>query len=404
MNFRKLTAITIFFILYIQSLAPAIPLTSSNLIQKKITLKLTLNSIADITIEKAALKYNKRLAFSFTLDDGYRSAFLCAYPLLNGGKVSPAFVDGWSKDQGGDDGVSKGLYYSDGCGHQVPFKLALAVNASSLKDARPERGNLNWNEVKILYQAGWDILNHSFRHSTKHGTNYEAEVVENNEAMRKELGFTLAHFVVPGGESDPGYDMEYAKAAFKNGLYSVATTSGAGPVIDVSKPVDLNNLIYNRVFVRSDTVSNNFKMVNQQLKNIDALLQRPEATWYNEFSHGVGNDNLWGISLTYPDFKHYMTMLADSHGVKGDDNLWMAPWQEVYEYLWLRDKTEIKTRRKGKEVVIELFLPEIPTSFRHHALSLVVNTSAKFNTLSQDSEVAMTSNGSSAHNLINIAW
>ncbi len=55
--------------------------------QQKIHLKLKLNYNADIHIGKAALKYNKQLALSITLDDGYRSAFLCAYPLLNGGKV-----------------------------------------------------------------------------------------------------------------------------------------------------------------------------------------------------------------------------------------------------------------------------------------------------------------------------
>ncbi|RZM29000.1 MAG: hypothetical protein EOO88_06680 [Pedobacter sp.] len=379
--------------------------TSSPAQQQKILLKLKLNSNADIRIEKAALKYNKQLALSFTLDDGYRSAFLCAYPLLNGGKVSPAFVDGWSKDQGGDGSVSKGLHYSDGCGDRVPFRLALAVNASSFNDTRPERGNLNWDEMKIFYHAGWDILNHSFSHSTKHGTNYEAQVVENNKSISKGLGFQLSHFVVPGGEADPGYDMEYAKAAFKNGLFSVATTSGVGPVIDVSKPLDLNNLIYNRTFVRSDTVSNNFALINQHLKNIANLLQKPGATWYNEFSHGVGNDNLWGISLTFPDFKHYMTMLAARHGATGDDKLWMAPWQEVYEYLWIRDHTVLKTTSKGREVLIELTLPKSPSSFRNHALSLVVKTSAKFDMVaSQNAAVKVSSNGKSNHNLINILW
>lgn len=32
------------------------------------------------------------MAFSFTLDDGYRSAFTCAYPLLNGELVSPSYL------------------------------------------------------------------------------------------------------------------------------------------------------------------------------------------------------------------------------------------------------------------------------------------------------------------------
>lgn len=47
-------------------------------------LKLKLSSMAAVTVSKAALKYNKYLALSFPLDNGYRSAFLSSYPLLNG--------------------------------------------------------------------------------------------------------------------------------------------------------------------------------------------------------------------------------------------------------------------------------------------------------------------------------
>jgi hypothetical protein len=320
------------------------------------------------------------------------------------GKVSSTFIDGWGKDQGGDGSISKGLYYSDGCGNQVPFRLALAVNAASLNDPRPERGNLNWDEIKSFYRAGWDILSHSFSHSTKHGTDYEAEVVENNKAVSKKLGFELSHFVVPGGESDPGYDMDYAEAAFKNRLFSVATTSGSGPVISVDEPFDLSNLIYNRTFIKSDSADNNFSIITQHLDKIESLMQRPEAIWYNEFTHGVGNDNLWGISLTFPNFKRYMTMLATSHGVQGDDKIWMAPWQEVYEYLWVRDQASINTKRNGREIVIELTVPQSPSSFRHHTLSLVVNTTANFEIVGQHEGVTVTSNGSKKHNLINIYW
>ena len=126
-----------------------------------ITLKLKNN--APVSVSTAALKYNKQLAFSFTLDDGYRSAYLTAYPLLNGGHISAPFPDEWRNDEGGDGSYSKGLFYSDGCNHNIPFKLAEAVNADGVNDLPVNRGHLSWPEVAALYKAGWDILNHSYQ-------------------------------------------------------------------------------------------------------------------------------------------------------------------------------------------------------------------------------------------------
>ena len=368
---------------------------------KTIFVKIKLSTNASVSIEKGALKYNKRMAFSFMLDDGYRSAFLCAYPLLNGGEISTPFIDGWQKDQGGDGSLSKGLYFSDGCGNSVPFRLGIAINAASLTETPANRGSLSWPEVKTLYNAGWDILNHSYRHSTKHGTDYAEEVRENGIVVFKELGFQMTQFIVPGGEGDPGYQDEYAKAAFNNGIIAVGTTNGVGPVIKVGEPVNLNQLVYQREFVKSNS-NNGFVDIDQHLHRIDSLLKRPEVLWYNEFSHGVGNDNLWNISLTFPDFKYYMTSIAERYGVNGADNLWMAPWQEVYEYIWLRDRIKINTKQDGQDVILEVILPDIPTSFRHTAMSFSINTTSTFSVISQSTEMKVTTDGKGKHSLLNI--
>lgn len=55
---------------------------------KTISFKIKLKSAAKVDIIPSPLKYNKHFAYSFTLDDGYRSAYLTAFPLLNGGKIS----------------------------------------------------------------------------------------------------------------------------------------------------------------------------------------------------------------------------------------------------------------------------------------------------------------------------
>lgn len=369
-----------------------------------ISFKIKLKSVQKIKIETAPLKYNKHLAYSFTLDDGYRSAYLTAFPLLNGGKISAPAISEWKNDQGGDGTISKGLFYSDGLGNKIPFKLALAINGGAIGDAPQNRGHLSWAEVKEMYDAGWDILNHGLHHATKHGTNFLTEVTENTTSIKKNLGFTMSQFVVPGGESDPGYQLEYERDALANGSFSVASYVGAGPVIKVDQKVNLDKMIYARTFVQSSKDTITFKTMDRFLATFDSVAKLPNPIWYNEFTHGVGNGDLWNLSMRFPDFKYYMTIIANKYGSTGNDSIWMAPWQEVYEYIWLRDKVKINYEQKDKEVLVTIELPEIPETFRYHAISLIIDTKSKFEIESKESNIAISSDGKTTHKLINLQF
>ncbi len=365
---------------------------------KVVYIKLKLNSAAPFKASIAPLKYNKHLAFSFTLDDGYRSAFTCAYPLLNGGMVSPPIPDEYHSDQGGDGEKSSGLFYTDGCGNNVAFKLAVALNAGIVYDHPDNRARLSWPEVKTLYNSGWDILNHGYHHLSKHGTDYNSEVLQNIKVVKENLGFSITQFVVPGGEHDEGYEHNYEQDAFKAGAYSVASYVGKGPAIDVDKPVDLNAMIYARNFLQSNKDSLDFKEIDKHLNRIDSLMKQPQPIWYNEFTHSVGDKNLWNLSMLYPEFKYYMTSIEKNYGTSGNDNMWIAPWQEVYEYIWLRDHIKISSQQHGRDVVIKLEVPKMPLNFRYKAISINVDTKTQF-TVNTTAPLKITHN---KHKLLNI--
>ncbi|MBF4519278.1 polysaccharide deacetylase family protein [Flavobacterium sp. ANB] len=369
---------------------------------KTISFKIKLKSADKITIKPSALKFDKHLAYSFTVDDGYRSAYLIAFPLFNGGKISGPMINEWKNDQGGDGTNSKGLFYSNGLGNKIPFKLGLAINGGAIGDFSAYRGHLSWAEVKEMYDAGWDILNHGFHHATKHGTNFLTEVTENTTSIQQNLGFTMSHFVVPGGESDPGYQLEYEKDALANGSFSVASYVGLGPVINVKDKVNLDKMIYGRTFLQSSKDTIGFKTMDRFLATFDSVAKLPNPIWYNEFTHGVGNGNLWNLSMRFPDFKYYMTAIANKYGSKGNDSIWMAPWQEVYEYIWLRDRIKIKYTQNNKEVIVTIELPEIPKTFRNRDISLTIDTSSKFEIESDSSDFKISSDGKTKHKLINI--
>ncbi|RUT68385.1 hypothetical protein D0817_20940 [Flavobacterium cupreum] len=369
-----------------------------------ISFRIKLKSNEKIRIMPAFLKFNKHLAYSFTLDDGYRSAYLTSFPLLNGGKISGPMVDEWKSDQGGDGTNSKGLFYSDGVGNKIPFKLGLAINGGAIGDFSAYRGHLSWAEVKEMYNSGWDILNHGLHHATKHGTNFLTEVTGNTTSIQQNLGFTMSQFVVPGGESDPGYHLEYEKDALANGSFSVASYVGAGPVIKVKDKVNLDKMVYSRVFVQSSKDTIGFKTMDRYLTTFDSVAKLPDPIWYNAYTHGVGNGNLWSLSMRFTDFKYYMTSIANKYGSKGDDSLWMAPWQEVYEYIWLRDRIKINYVQKGKEAEVTIELPEIPPTFRYRAISLAIDTPAKFETESKSPDVTISDDGKNKHKLINLQF
>jgi len=358
-----------------------------------IYINLILKKAAPVSVSKAPLKYNKQMAFSFTLDDGYRSAYLTAFPLLNGGKISGPSPDEWRNDEGGDGSYSKGLFYSDGCHHNVPFRIAEAINAGNITDQSESRGHLSWAEVKALYNGGWDILNHGYHHATKHGTDFNYEVQQNITTVKQQMGFTMTQFVVPGGESDPGYEHDYERAAIKYGNNAVASIKGVGPVIPVDAPVNLTAMIYARDFIQSVGSDDNHNTANRSLKLLDSIISLNKPVWFNEFSHGTGNSNLWGLSMRFTEFKYYMTSIAQKYGAAGKDNIWMAPWQEVYEYIWLRDRIKISTVKKGKQVMVKIEVPNLPEGFRHKAVSLLVKTTGDFTVVPQGNNLKVTSSG-----------
>ena len=71
------------------------------------------------SLSKATLRYDKDFAYSLTFDDGGVDAFNCALPAFEGGVASC------------NNATLSGLFYTDGCGTNIPFKAGLAFNAAN---------------------------------------------------------------------------------------------------------------------------------------------------------------------------------------------------------------------------------------------------------------------------------
>ena len=127
--------------------------TSTQECNPNITVTVTFDSSPSTTptIDLAKLRFNKDFAYSFTLDDGSAWEFNVTFPLLNGG-MTP------------NGEMNDGFFYTDGCGNDQAFRAGIAINGFWILDEPFGNNFMTWDEVETIFQADWDILNHSFSH------------------------------------------------------------------------------------------------------------------------------------------------------------------------------------------------------------------------------------------------
>lgn len=324
-------------------------------------------------ITLAPLLYDKDFAFSFTLDDGLVSDYLVALPFFAGGKVAGSYTDQWGSDQGADGGSYPGLYYTDGCGHPKPFRAAIALNARHIAaDTVVSPGFLSWWQVDTLYRAGWDILSHGYQHLTGRGVDAAYEVRQNNREVEDHLHLEMRDFVIPGGKDDYLSDGPYTEAAFRAGMETVQSEHFGNWIVRLDAARFLAGLKLGRKFLHTSVSTG--EMVGDSLvfNRISAGLAAHDRCWINAFTHGVGKDNLWQISLVFGEFKAFFQRLAAAHGEGGRDDMWMAPTQEVFEYLETSRLAGCKVDRHGRNFLVTIDLGKVPRNLKYHELTLVV--------------------------------
>jgi hypothetical protein len=313
-------------------------------------------------IQKAPLRYNKDFAYSLTLDDGLSDAYSCGFPLLNGGYVAA------------NNTTYPGLDYTDGCGNDIKFKAGLAwySKGSALNDLHVNSTNyVNWNELDPMLNAGWNVYNHSLQHASGPGTDYEFQITENTDYIRSKVGVNTTHFVIPSG------DTNYIQPAFANGMSVVyannASFQGYPNGLEVSSNLSNQNLKIFRRFLYDEfyTPGN----ITQHIDNAAALSLNGNHYWYNDFTHRVGFQT-YGGSLLFSTFEYYMNYISETYGKNGSDRVWMAPLQEVYEYLMVRDLSVVSTNLTGNNLEIVIDRTALPDSLLHYALSLVIKSDA----------------------------
>lgn len=345
----------------------------------------------NVSLAVAPLRYNKKIAYSMTFDDGLATVYKNAYPLMEGGLIVET----------GE--MSSGLFYTDGCGNPIPFRSGLAWNSVGSQEYQEIHSSgysyISWDQLREMLASDWELINHGWSHRTS-DVDYYDEISLNYNRVLSETGYKMTHFVAPTGVEEflaPAFELGI-KAAHGNKWNWLGLFNG----VDVSEPLYLNDAQISRKFMNSgfNAAEDERDVWLTWLEDVaDRAVNDDLYLWVSTGSHGAGNYYANG-SMYFPSFQYYMEYMEDTYGKDGSDILWMAPVQSVYEYLEVKDAILLTTEWNGTTLSVTLDYSGVPKDLRTYAVSLLINqqyesisnVSSRVGTLSE--------NGT----LINLEW
>lgn len=340
----------------------------------------------NVVVEKAPLRYNKKFALSFHTDDGIEDVYTLGFPFFTG------------INEGGTN--YPGLFYTDGCGNPVSFKLSNSVfsfngfNNEDMHQPGNSYGKVTWPQLQNMIQHGCAVYNQGFTSDASTEPDFMNYSIKRNESyIRRQLydaipgGVRTRVFVNPNGESD------YTAAAHEND-YKIALRIGGNIIGDNGANVNTftdwdQNLELNRLQVE-----------NTNITDLAATMENAEGNWWaTVFTKSITED--------YPQatFFNDFNTIASNYGIAGQDNLWMASEEEILDYLRIRELTTLTYNVAGNTLLI-LLEGEIPTDQRFYPLSLTIEAEgAVITNININGGTNNSSNGvGTANSLINLEW
>jgi hypothetical protein len=340
------------------------------------------------TATKTLLRYNKEFALSFHIKNGNKSLYSHAFPYLNGGSISGTNYPG--------------LKYTDGCGNDVNFKMGTSIssfNADSIGVHDPSNGYgddyLSWNEIIELYEEDWGIFSQGFVQDSTKIPSYN--IARNHSYVKYKTfetipgGIPMNIIMNPKGDtafSTPAFDQNYraAFASYTKGIqyYDIGLISNSDSLKMGSNSMDSQQSLS----ALADLVHNNYNS-NTRL-------------WTSANVSTITDGSAIGYSFDI--FRFHMTHIANTYGTGGLDNIWMAPEEEVWDYLIVNNKSNLATELRGNQFLIT-FSGDIPTNLNHYALSLLIESDATISNIEVNGGGGFTSQiKQDTSALINLEW
>lgn len=315
----------------------------------------------DVTLEFPKLKFNKKFAFSYITDDSnsiYQFYFsginkrwvattMQFYLHLNF-PISPDFTEGFMPEYP--------LEFTDGGGNKRRFATSIAVWPDKLFDPYASGNNVGKNypwmsskEWALYKDFGYSVLYHDFN-------GYDGSSVT-QENFNQWFADTKAKFLEYINDSpkiiaEPNGDHRYLALSQNIPDIVMNTAQSGDPLIKKAYPyrtgysLDKSQIAVERLFSGAsdyaDQVFNILKSFNDtsNLENIYWLIGASHRT-------NVGD---------YEMFKR----INDSFGARGNDKVWFASVDEVYEYWFLTKNATVVKSFDNQSVTFKIYIPSMP--------------------------------------------
>jgi len=288
-------------------------------------------------VRKAALRGDKRWAYSLTFDDGRLSVWQYGKPLLDrlGYRAGVAVIGEWMLPPG----MSLGS-----CGSEIVWR--------GNPDGAHTWDYMDANDVSALLASGWSLYNHGFFHTTPEAM--PGCVLENIAKCTEALAYAL------GGYRTLVYTAYQNREDLRDlaianydilGLPIVQADGGGATAVDniswSTLPYRLQRYDVGRPREsRPNTSAAIYYMDDAHQK---AVNNPTLHFWLSLHGHEVAPNDVAGSSLDYLHF---------TYGPGGADEVWVAPADEVFQYLATRDHAVV-TRAPARAVAVVSRPPEI---------------------------------------------
>lgn len=293
-------------------------------------------------VQKAALRGDKRWAYSLTFDDGRLSVWEYGKPLLDrlGYRAGVAIIGEWVLPSGFSLGT---------CGASINWRGHPSDDPLCGYD---NCGFMNTKQVSALLASGWSLYNHGFFHNSPESMpGCEVEnIAKCTEALAYAFGGyrTLVYTVYQNVD----YLRDLAMANYPTlGLPIVQADGGGARVVnniswselpyrlqryDIGRPREARPNTSAAIYYMDET--------HQKAVNNPSL-----HFWLSLHGHNVERNDVAGSSLDYLHF---------TYGPGGTDEVWVAPADEVFQYLATRDHAVV-TRAPARAVAVVARSPAI---------------------------------------------
>lgn len=301
--------------------------------------ELGVSSADEVTVEIPALKYDKRFAVMWEIDDSLSAPYSAFFKYTHKKWVDynesyREFLDkdtnGAKSPRGAGEFGARLLCHTDGCGNDIPFKYGSAWisynnNGSDgiHNDTSFPYQYISWRElVKFM-----DFGNYVSNHGGGDQSNEMSSIRDNQLKVEEKTGKGMYVFVLPGGTSWSPYPE-------RNFDWFVGRRTRDAPVLTDVDNITLESISSPFSCLRID---NDLKDANV-FANYKALIDKAHGEVSKRYilfaNHNIKFDDVLSDGRSkWQNVRDTLDYVYDTYGKGGDDSVWFPSSSEFVEYL-----------------------------------------------------------------------